>query len=559
MTTDSTVGSITDDLLWSEYPEELYLRRILQEQYQDEGTIVDSVMGRSTVADILSSSRKKSLDDDDRCDGRSWLNFSPLAGSVATEGLTSEEESSPSFVESTEGSTMKRICSLEEHPIDESPMKHNRELKKSLPNEMSPRFIDFDEESSTGSLPVRHIPNTVDMEEAYDEEATEIDATRGGLSTLSGDTFLRNIGLQTQSNNERSWIHAADITYAKPRNDGTGSTSKSSKQDSTAGGRKRIRSSGKKPQDETSQQSNSSNGGCCSRIVQKMIDDDKTFRRTVVIAVLFIILFVSLSVFALIRSSDIFLSSRPADSLRPTPNPTSFVLPSLENQTEDLNSGSQGSQGTSSPTDNAATLIASTTIAPSLSPDDNAAEETSLPEPIDVPTNAPTISDPFRFASNLIFRRSPASMGFLGDSQSPQNLAFLWLIGDLQGSMETSEERVLQRWTLALLFYSLEGESWVNSDGWLTANDLCLWFTTSNESICDELGLLNRLDLVQNNLQGSLPEELALLSTSLVGVNLKTNGISGSLPSGLGNLSSLGTCELYSWLYRGFSTRLTPV
>lgn len=546
MTTDSTVGSITDDLLWSECPEELYLRRILQEQYQDEGTIVDSVMGQSTVAGILSDDRNKSIKDEDRYDGRSWLNFSPIAGSVVTEATTSEEESSPSFVESSVESRMIRVRSSEEKPIEEAATNVIHDIKKSLPPDITPRFIDFDEESM-GSLSVIHIPEVVDLPESYDEEATEVDGTRGGLSTLSGDTFLRNIGLQMQPDYVRSWVHAKDIAYAKPKTDGIGATSKSSKQDSSNGGNKQSHSLGYASRESTSQTTNNSKEGCCSRFIQRMIDDDKVFRRTILIAVLFIVLFLSLSAFALIRSSDVLLSSDNQAASMPTLNPTSYVSSTSENHTDDQSTEFDGLEITPPPTtsDLVAQIVHSetpSTVAPSLSPNGNSAEEISVQVPMDPPTSAPTISDLFRFVSNLINLRSPSSMGLIGNSQSPHNQAFLWIIDDLQGSTETSEERILQRWTLALFFFSLNGEFWTNSDGWLTEQDVCTWFTTSAESICNEMGLFTHLELVDNNLQGSLPRELELLSGSLVGINLDNNRISGPLPSELSNISSLGTC-----------------
>jgi hypothetical protein len=111
--------------------------------------------------------------------------------------------------------------------------------------------------------------------------------------------------------------------------------------------------------------------------------------------------------------------------------------------------------------------------------------------------------------------------------------------------VETSDERVLQRWALAVLFYSLGGNSWTRKDGWLSEADVCNWFTSSTAETCNELGLLSRLDLVENNLQGRLPMELELLASSLIEINLQGNEITGSLSSKLGEFVSLGMFERF--------------
>lgn len=558
----SSADSITDDILWSDCPEELYLRRMLQEQYHEEGTIVDSILGQSTVAGIFSGDVDKSPQADDRCDGRSWLNFSPIAGSVATAPITpDEEEMSPPLEKKKkkkkkgkkDNAKKQKVKSSEAEPPDEEDkLKHDINLKKSVPVDINPRFIDFDEESSTGSLHVIRIPDIVDMDDAYDEEATEIDVTRGGLSTLSGDTFLRNIGLQTvqpdayddeateidatrgglstlsgdsflrniglqtqQPTYKRTWVDVDDISYAKAFEDSTGATSKSSKHDSRSESRHDQAHAKPVPTTTRAPGSDSKTGCCCSRIIQMMTEDDRIFRRTVIVAVVLIVLFVSLSVFALIRSGDFFLS----DTTAPASSPP---VATHANQETDIPSFA-------------------TTSLPSVSPTQS--ENSSVHGNEVFPTTAPSISDPFRFVSTLINERSPDSLKHFRNPESPQNQAFLWLISDLPNTMETSDERVLQRWTLAVLFYSLGGNGWTRDDGWLTEPDVCDWFTSSTDEVCNEFGLLRRLDLAQNNLQGQLPMELALLSSSLIEINLEGNGIAGSILANLDEMGSLGRFE----------------
>lgn len=539
MPTQSSAGSITDDILWSDCPEELYLRRILQEQYQDDETIVDSILGQSTVAGIMSGDVNKSFQSDDQSDGKSWLDFSPLAGSVVTAPITPDDEMSPPFNEKKKAKESKltnKVKSSRAAPPEEYEMMYEN---NHVPLGISPRFIDFDEESSTGSLRVTRIPDMVDMDDSYDEEATDIDATRGGLSTLSGDTFLRNIGLQTfQPDYDRTWVDVDEISYAKALEDSTGATSKSSKQDSRSDptqDRPRVRPA---PQaTRASPRRDSEPICCCSRIIQIVTEDDRIFRRTVIFAVILIVLFVSLSVFALIRSDTLFISDTPESTSRPLASPvvtlspsesTTWIDPIDENQESDI-------------------PVLDVTAPPSFSPVQNHDEDSSA----HVPTAAPSISDPFRFVSSLVNERSPDSLKHFLNPESPQYQAFQWLISDLPNTIETSDERVLQRWTLAVLFYSLRGNDWTRNDGWLTESDVCNWFTSSSEEVCNDLGLLSRLELAQNNLQGLLPNELELLSSSLIEINLEDNEITGSISSSLGELGSLEILNLSSNKFSG--------
>jgi hypothetical protein len=100
------------------------------------------------------------------------------------------------------------------------------------------------------------------------------------------------------------------------------------------------------------------------------------------------------------------------------------------------------------------------------------------------------------------------------NSSTPQYQALQWILFDLT-QQSLSDDRVLQRWVLAVLFYSTSGSEWFDSDLWLSGLDECDWLTTSGGDICDKGGLITRIDLRDNNLEGTVPEELALLSDSL--------------------------------------------
>ena len=80
---------------------------------------------------------------------------------------------------------------------------------------------------------------------------------------------------------------------------------------------------------------------------------------------------------------------------------------------------------------------------------------------------------------------------------------------------------------MTTFFYSTEGASWLNTEGWL-----------SNESICDWRGItcvdgrVTKLNQNKNGLAGSLPAELSALS-SLSTLEVFMNSIGGALPTEL--------------------------
>ena len=87
---------------------------------------------------------------------------------------------------------------------------------------------------------------------------------------------------------------------------------------------------------------------------------------------------------------------------------------------------------------------------------------------------------------------------------------------------------------LVALYNTTNGPGWKNSENWLSEAPLDLWHGVSRD--CD--GSLNRLGLYNNQLSGSIPEELGNLSNLTV-LYLNNNQLTGSIPEELGNLSNL--------------------
>ncbi|CAB9509051.1 Leucine Rich Repeat [Seminavis robusta] len=178
------------------------------------------------------------------------------------------------------------------------------------------------------------------------------------------------------------------------------------------------------------------------------------------------------------------------------------------------------------------------------------------------------------------------------DKDSAQYQAFEWLLGDpyVHGY---AEARFLQRHALMSLFYATAGPTqWTNKTGWGSYSlHECDWYqnqefasktTMQNyypgylqgfleplpDSRCDNQGIYRHLWLDQNNLMGSIVEELFSLTSlktlsaglnpmygtissyigqmsDLEGLAIASAGLSGSLPSEMGYLSSVKVNVLY--------------
>ena len=129
------------------------------------------------------------------------------------------------------------------------------------------------------------------------------------------------------------------------------------------------------------------------------------------------------------------------------------------------------------------------------------------------------------------------------------------------------------REALVALYNATGGANWTNNDGWLTNAPIGQWHGTTTDasgrvtrldladnqltgSIPDELGSLSSLevlDLNDNQLTGEIPPELGSLS-NLTHLYLHDNQLSGEIPAGLGNLSSLE----WLWLQRNQLSGVPP-
>ena len=89
-------------------------------------------------------------------------------------------------------------------------------------------------------------------------------------------------------------------------------------------------------------------------------------------------------------------------------------------------------------------------------------------------------------------------------------IIFRRLLGNEEYNTYPNERRI-QRWALATFYFSLYGLEWTTKDGWLDSNTLgdeCSWHGITCE---ENTGVVKRIDLSENYVQGDVPHEVALL------------------------------------------------
>jgi hypothetical protein len=145
---------------------------------------------------------------------------------------------------------------------------------------------------------------------------------------------------------------------------------------------------------------------------------------------------------------------------------------------------------------------------------------------------------------------------------SPQALAIDWILQDPL-VFQYPDWRILQRYALATLYYATQGQSWTDSTQWLTYDTHeCEWYTQYSFAMkhslakifpgylqefddtphppttCNGLGLYQHLWLDSNQLQGTFPTEIFLLTT-LQTLSLGFNKLTGTIPTELALMTDI--------------------
>ncbi|CAJ1946295.1 unnamed protein product [Cylindrotheca closterium] len=181
-------------------------------------------------------------------------------------------------------------------------------------------------------------------------------------------------------------------------------------------------------------------------------------------------------------------------------------------------------------------------VQPSKSP---TMSPTVTPIPTQTPSTSPTYTKGGNF-TEIVSRVSPSTVDKISNPYTLQNSAFRWIIED-DLYFTYDEDRIIQRWVLALFSMSLSPATWSNGAlqedvfaNWLDYTHECTWAVSSNDRLaeCDENGVLRSLVFNNANLEGRIPTELYLL-TSLRRLVLSGNDMDGRLDGRIGSLQQL--------------------
>ena len=130
-------------------------------------------------------------------------------------------------------------------------------------------------------------------------------------------------------------------------------------------------------------------------------------------------------------------------------------------------------------------------------------------------------------------------------------MALKWIIDEDELKMDANDKNLVQRYVLALLYFSTSGNNWDSSFNWLSEYSECEWWDefhsskTNNGITCAEGGKVEIINLRSNGLLGTIPSEIVLLGFDLKELLLNENSLSGTLPTEIGDLSGLTRLEVH--------------
>lgn len=234
--------------------------------------------------------------------------------------------------------------------------------------------------------------------------------------------------------------------------------------------------------------------------------------------------------------------------------------------------------------------------------------------PTFAPTPSPTLDERQQKIMDILQKHDANLTNDKGDGMddpnSPQSMALDWLLfndtssvlANLSNSSVVPPSTILERYGLAVLFFSTNGPLWKNRLQFLTERNVCDWNeeggsqstaggsttqnvpanlsdtygvycdvgqSSSSSSSSTQVKVVQQIRLSRNDLVGTIPSELGLLShlqvlvldknsledgiptelgqlTALQELILHTNNLDGTLPTELGQLTALSSLQLYT-------------
>jgi len=130
----------------------------------------------------------------------------------------------------------------------------------------------------------------------------------------------------------------------------------------------------------------------------------------------------------------------------------------------------------------------------------------------------------------------------LSNPDTPQAKAMAWSLEDRTKYNVEVPVRVGVRYALATLYYATNGDKWLNNTNWKSGHE-CLWNGIYCDLDANNIVSVTYLNLVTNNLDGSIPEEIGYIE-SLQRIELGSNKLVGPIPQSFANLYDLRTLSV---------------
>ena len=478
-------------VVWSDDPENAYFKSMLRRDREEEGREIEgSLIGDSTLADLMDDPLSPT-----ECYDPPHMKFT---GSTSYEGETTIEEMAQidggRVAVGNHGSGRRRGSQprRKNEASGTTPRRSGGALgwfTKHLPSVSS--------RGSSTNVPTRPNPFT-----QYTPGTT---ITPSGVINNNGvpSTNKKSIHLSPPAGMTENGVEIPELIFVNPKKSSAITTTSDS--------------------DEYKKETSSSEKKRC------------TSRRVLLFLAICVLIAVGIMTYMLTqyrfkkRQSRVEKQQQNTNDDRPTPAPTIEVP--VE---EGVDSIGTTDTPTRAPAPTVPVLPSTTTETPTNSPTTKSGGETVLPSPTEPPVEPIVLPDDDSLLSRII-SFSPSSVTALSNPSSPQRRAMDWLEQD-PAYATYGDIQVTQRWVLSTLFLGASGTQWDRSSGWQSQMSECSWSGIE----CDEGDRVTNIELYENNIVGSLPMELSLLSNSLSRITMDSNEISSTIPTEYGRLTKLG-------------------
>jgi hypothetical protein len=124
--------------------------------------------------------------------------------------------------------------------------------------------------------------------------------------------------------------------------------------------------------------------------------------------------------------------------------------------------------------------------------------------------------NPFTKALSVLLEEPDLDRRALSSPGTQQYQALTWLVYDDPANLDfelVSLDDLLERFVMALLYFSTGGEDWADSSEFVSAMPVCSWNGVScDPTVVESYPMVVEIRLRANNLSGQLPTELGLLT-----------------------------------------------